>query len=58
MHPQFLIFIDECVEISWKWEVLKPDLIGASADPMHVCIGDAQILTNFNVKNLNCSVYV
>ena len=28
-----------------KWEVPKPYLIGGSADPMLVCIGDAQILT-------------
>ena len=28
-----------------KWEVPKPYLIGGSADPMLVCISDAQILT-------------
>ena len=32
-----------------KWEVPKPYLIGGSADPMLVCIGDAQILTFFNL---------
>ena len=34
-----------------KWEVLKPYLIGDSADPMLVCIGDTQILT-FDYKHL------
>ena len=34
-----------------KWEVPKPYLIGGSADPMLVCIGDAQILT-FNLLYL------
>ena len=40
---QFIILQcnDGSVELSWKWEVLKP--LNRYADPMPVCIGDTQI---------------
>ena len=32
------------MELSWNWEVLKPDLIGGSTYPIFVCIGYAQMM--------------
>ena len=55
--PQFLMFIDGCVELSWKWGVPKQSLKWEVVPDQPVEAEKPRLITNFFYKEGYCSTY-